>query len=189
MITPLDIQNKEFKRAFRGYKDLEVDEFLDEIVEDYEKLYKENIELKDKILTLNEQIEYYNNLENTLKETLVVAQNTADDVVIAAREKSKNIIKDAELMAREIIIKAEKKVEEIKEEYEYLQREVFLFKTRYKSFLEAQITTIDEFYSSVETTSIDKNNSHKDLNQASGTDNHENLKEEEEKEERDDLGA
>ena len=56
MITPLDIQNKEFKKSFRGYKESEVDQFLDEIIEDYEKLYKENIELKDKILILTDQI-------------------------------------------------------------------------------------------------------------------------------------
>ena len=80
MITPLDIQNKEFKKSFRGYKESEVDQFLDEIIEDYEKLYKENIELKDKILILTEQIKQYNNLEETLKDTLIVAQSTADEV-------------------------------------------------------------------------------------------------------------
>ena len=89
MITPLDIQNKQFKRAFRGYKEGEVDEFLDEIIIDYEKIYKENIELKDKILMLSEQIKYYKNLEETLKDTLVVAQNTADEVTLAARQKEK----------------------------------------------------------------------------------------------------
>lgn len=151
MITPLEIQNKQFKKSLRGYKESEVDYFLDEIIEDYEKLYKENIELKDKILMLNEQIDYYNNLEDTLKETLLVAQNTADDVVIAARDKSDNIIEDAELMAKEILIEANNKVKKIKEEYEYLQREVFIFKTRYKSFLESQIISVDEFYSLVET--------------------------------------
>ena len=57
MITPLDIQNKEFKKVMRGYKESEVDEFLDKVIVDYEKLYKENIELKDKIALLNEQID------------------------------------------------------------------------------------------------------------------------------------
>jgi len=60
MITPLDIQNKEFRRSIRGYNEAEVDEFLDEVMKDFEKLYKENMELKDKILVLNEQIDRYN---------------------------------------------------------------------------------------------------------------------------------
>ncbi|NMB07832.1 MAG: DivIVA domain-containing protein [Tissierellia bacterium] len=156
MITPLDIQNKQFKKSFRGYKEAEVDYFLDEIVEDYERLYKENIELKDKILVLNEQIKHYNNLEETLKDTLIVAQNTADDVILTAKQKAENIVEDAEIMAKELLIEANDKVKNIKEEYEYLQREIFIFKTRYKSFLESQIITIDEFYSLIEESSLDK---------------------------------
>lgn len=56
MITPLDIQNKEFKKTIRGYKESEVDQFLDDIIKDHENLYKENLELKDKIVVLSEQI-------------------------------------------------------------------------------------------------------------------------------------
>lgn len=150
MITPLDIQNKQFKKSFRGYKGSEVDYFLDEIVEDYERLYRENIELKDKILMLNEQINHYKGLEETLKETLIVAQNAADELTQAARKKSENIITDGEIMAKELIIDANNKVKNIREEYEYLQREIFIFKTRYKSFLESQIISTDEFYSQIE---------------------------------------
>ncbi|NMA87249.1 MAG: DivIVA domain-containing protein [Tissierellia bacterium] len=173
MITPLDIQNKQFKKSFRGYKASEVDYFLDEIVEDYERLYKENIELKDKILMLSEQISHYKGLEETLKDTLIVAQNTADEVVQTARQKSENIVSDGEIMAKELIIDANNKVKDIREEYEYLQREIFIFKTRYKSFLESQIISIDEFYSQIE---------EKPSNEKS-------IKEEEDKEEVDDLGA
>ena len=56
MITPLDIQNKEFKKTIRGHKESEVDQFLDDIIKDHENLYKENLELKDKIVVLSEQI-------------------------------------------------------------------------------------------------------------------------------------
>ncbi|HOB21135.1 MAG TPA: DivIVA domain-containing protein, partial [Candidatus Atribacteria bacterium] len=55
-LTPMDIHNKEFSKAFRGYNEDEVDQFLDEIVEEFERLYKENIELKDRISALNDQI-------------------------------------------------------------------------------------------------------------------------------------
>lgn len=150
MITPLDIQNKEFKRSFRGYKESEVDQFLDEIIEDYERLYKENIELKDKILILDEKIKQYNNLEETLKDTLVVAQSTADEVTRTAREKSEIIVEDAELMAKKIITAANEEVKNIQKEYENLKKEIFIFKTRFKSFIEAQLISLDEFYSKIE---------------------------------------
>ncbi|MCF6461279.1 DivIVA domain-containing protein [Clostridium sp. Cult3] len=150
MITPLDIQNKEFKKSFRGYKESEVDQFLDDIIEDYENLHRENIELKDKILVLSEQIKQYNNLEETLKETLIVAQGTADEVIGAARQKAELIIEDAENTSRKLIDAANDEVRTIRREYDYLIKEIFIFKTRYKSFIEAQLITLDEFYSKIE---------------------------------------
>lgn len=159
MITPLDIQNKEFKRSFfRGYKESEVDQFLDEIIDDYENLYKENIELKDKILILNEQIKQYNNLEKVLKDTLVVAQSTADEVTGAARQKAEAIIEDAEVKSKKLIDAANDDVRNIRKEYEYLKKEIFIFKTRYKSFIEAQLITLDEFYSKIEENDINIGN-------------------------------
>src|SRR5690554_51901 len=100
MLTPLDIQNKEFKKGIRGYKEDEVDEFLDEIMINYEKLFKENAELKDKIENAQQQVEQYKNIENTLKNTLVVAQNTAEEVKSSAQKKSQLIIEEAEIKAK-----------------------------------------------------------------------------------------
>lgn len=150
MITPLDIQNKEFKRNIRGYNTKSVDLFLDEIIDDYEKVYKENIELKDKINLLSDQISHYKSMEETLKSTLIVAQTTSEDVVLAARQKSESIIADAELTAKKLIDQAREDVRNIKLEYEYLNKEIFVFKTRYKSFIEAQLLSLDEFYKEVE---------------------------------------
>lgn len=150
MITPLDIQNKEFKRAFRGYNVKAVDMFLDEIIDDYEKFYKENIELKDKISMLSDQISHYKAMEETLKSTLIVAQTTSEDVVLTARQKSDGIIEDAEITAKKMIDQAREDVRNIKQEYEYLKKEIFVFKTRYKSFIEAQLLSLDDFYREVE---------------------------------------
>ena len=55
-LTPMDIHNKEFARSFRGYDDEEVDRFLDEIIEEFERLYKENLELKERLGMLSDQI-------------------------------------------------------------------------------------------------------------------------------------
>lgn len=146
MITPLDIQNKEFKRSFRGYNAKSVDEFLDDIVEDYERTYKENIELKDKVAILTDQIRQFNTLQDTLKDTLVVAQTTADEVTTSARSKANLIVEEAELNGKVILDKVKEDVRRINNEYDQLKKELFMFKTRYRSFIQSQLLTVDEFY-------------------------------------------
>lgn len=150
MITPLDIQNKEFKKSVRGYKESEVDEFLDEVIKDYEKIYKENIELKDKIVLLNEQIEKYNALEHTLKETLIVAQSTADEVILAAKQKAEVIIHEANNQSKRLIEEAHDEVRRIRKEYEHILKEMIIFRTRFRSLIESQLSTLEQFYTEIE---------------------------------------
>lgn len=78
MLTASDIQKKEFEKSFRGYREIEVDNFLDEIKSDYEMMTRENSELKNRINMLNDKINYYSTIEDTLQ-TLVVAQSTAEE--------------------------------------------------------------------------------------------------------------
>lgn len=146
MITPLDIQNKEFRRSFRGYNARSVDEFLDDIVEDYERIYKENIELKDKVAILTDQIRQFNTLQDTLKDTLIVAQTTADEVTTSARSKANLIVEEAELNGKVILDNVKEDVRRINNEYDQLKKELFMFKTRYRSFIQSQLLTVDEFY-------------------------------------------
>ena len=81
MLTPLDIENKKFqKQMMNGYNVDEVDDFLDEITVDYEKLYKDNTELRAEIERSKSDLEKYKNIEQTLQNTLVMAQKTADDI-------------------------------------------------------------------------------------------------------------
>ncbi len=150
MITPLDIENKEFKRGIRGYKEEEVDEFLDEVKEDFEKLYKENIELKDKLNLISEQISRYKNIEETLKNTLIIAQNTAEEVNANASKKAQLIIEEAELKGRKLIEEANNQVIDIKKEYEEMRKGFKLFKGRFKSLLENEIKMIDENFNDIE---------------------------------------
>ncbi len=144
MITPLEIQNKEFKRGIRGYKEDEVDEFLDQIMVDYEKLYKENTELKDSLEDAHNQMDKYKGIEETLKNTLVVAQNAAEDVRSSAHKKSELIIKEAESKSQEIINKAHKEVEEIRSEYETTKKQMQIFKTRFKTLLQSELHSLME---------------------------------------------
>jgi cell division initiation protein len=141
-LTPMDIHNKEFARGFRGYNEDEVDQFLDKIVDEFEKLYKENIEQKDKISALGDQISQYRTMENTLKETLVTAQKTADEVTALAQKKAELILKEAEEQARRIIESANSNVVEIKKEYQEAKKQVQIFKSKFRTLLETQMEMV-----------------------------------------------
>ena len=100
MITPLDIENKTFsKQIVNGYSTQEVHEFMSELLKDYERIYKENIEYKDKVAVLNQGIQHYKSIEDTLQNALVVAQGTAETVKQNAKVEADNILKEAELNA------------------------------------------------------------------------------------------
>ncbi len=142
MITPLEIDNKEFKRGMRGYKEDEVDEFLDQVKVDYEKLYKENAELRELVERTNQQIERYKNIEDTLKNTLIVAQNASEDLRANAHKKAELIIQEAEARAKEIVLKAHQDVGKIREEYEGVKKHMQIFRTRFKTLLQSQLDAV-----------------------------------------------
>jgi len=108
-LTPLDIRHKEFKRGMRGYVDSEVDEFLDQVADEFERVFKENIEFSDRIEALQEQINHYRTLEDTLQKTLITAQQSAEEVKSSAQKEAGLILRDADLRARDMVGDAERK--------------------------------------------------------------------------------
>ena len=84
----MDIHNKDFKRSFRGYNEDEIDDFLDKVVNDYEKLFRENDRLKEDLARAKKDNEQYQQLEQNLKDTLLVAQKTAEEVTSNARKNA-----------------------------------------------------------------------------------------------------
>ena len=121
MITPLDIENKKFsKQVMNGYNVEDVDDFLDELVEDYGKNYKELAEANNKIEKLMNDLEKYKNIESTLNNTLVIAQSTAEEVKSVAKQQADQIISDAKSKADEIVKQAkgsaEQKLSEIQQQ-------------------------------------------------------------------------
>lgn len=107
MLTPIDIQNHTLKIAVRGYSKKETDDFLEEILESYEEIYKENRELKDKLTSLSEGIQYYKNMENTLQKALVLAEKTSSETQEAAKSKADALINEAQAKAEAIQKEAE----------------------------------------------------------------------------------
>lgn len=149
MLTPMDIRNTEFKKGFRGYNEEEVDLFMDKVVADYEKLYKEHNELKEKINSINDKLESYNEMEKTLQSTLIVAQKTSEDIVANARKEAELIVREAEDKKKEIIAQANADIVDISKKIEELKTQLQIFRTRYKTFLEAELESLDTFFKEI----------------------------------------
>lgn len=156
MLTPVEIENKEFKKGIRGYREDEVDEFLDIVKEDFENLYRENTDLKEKIRMYNDQINKYENIEETLKATLITAQTAAEDTCSAAHKKAKIIVEEAELRSRQIIEQANNRVIEIRKEYDSIVKEFKIFRNKFKSLLEDEIRSVDDIFSDIDEKSVEK---------------------------------
>ena len=156
MLTPVEIENKEFKKGIRGYREDEVDEFLDIVKEDFENIYRENLDLKEKVRMYNDQINKYENIEETLKATLITAQTAAEDTCSAANKKAKIIVEEAELRSRQIIEQANNRVIEIRKEYDSLVKEFKIFRNKFKSLLEDEIRSVDDIFSDIDESSAEK---------------------------------
>ncbi|MCP3742748.1 DivIVA domain-containing protein [Rossellomorea sp. BNER] len=142
-LTPLDIHNKEFSRGFRGYDEDEVNEFLDQIIKDYEILIREKKELEEKLNSQSERLGHFSNIEETLNKSIVVAQEAAEEVKRNAGKESKLIIKEAEKNADRIVNESLSKARKIALEIEELKKQSKVFRTRFKMLIEAQLDLIN----------------------------------------------
>lgn len=145
MITPLDIENKRFaKQMMNGYSVEEVDNFLDELTVDYEKLYKESSDNKSKISELEANLVKYKNLESTLQNTLVMAQSTADEIKKVAKQESDQIIRDAQATAKSQLMEIEQQITIKTKELEDLKKQFDVYKAKMESLLISQLELIKD---------------------------------------------
>lgn len=136
MLTPLDIENKKFsKRALNGYSTEEVDDFLDELTLDYEKIYKEVQESRKTIEHLNEDITKYRQMESTLQSTLLMAQSAAEEIKNGAREQADSILSQAQASAQNEISKIDAEVERKRMELVEMQKQLDTFKSNMEGLL------------------------------------------------------
>jgi cell division initiation protein len=156
MLTPVEIENKEFKKGIRGYREDEVDEFLDLVKEDFENVYREKLDLKDKVRMYQEQINKFENIEETLKATLITAQTAAEDTCSAANKKAKIIVEEAELRSRQIIGQANNQVIETRKEYDSIVKEFKIFRNKFKSLLEDEIRSVDDIFSDIDENGVQR---------------------------------
>lgn len=116
MLTPIDIQNHSLKTAVRGYSKKETDDFLEEIIKSYEEVFRENRELKDKLSSLSDGIQYYKGMESTLQKALVLAEKTSTETQEAAKSKAEAMTSEAETKAEAMVKEAETNAAAIKKE-------------------------------------------------------------------------
>jgi len=144
--TPNDLQNLVFKKSLMGYSEDHVNEVLDKIIEDYSAYIRENLELKDKVALLNEGLQHYKTIEESLQNTLLVAQQTSEDIKNNAYEKAANVIKEAEVKAQKIINDANQEVVRIKFEYEELKKRLHIFKSKAETLLLSQLEILKQMF-------------------------------------------
>ena len=145
MLTPLDIENKKFsKQIVNGYNVEEVDDFLDEIGVDYAKKQKELNEVSKKVEELNASLEHYKNIEETLQNTLLMAQSTAEEVKNIAKQKADQIVNDAKSSSQKEVDYIQNQILVKKKELEDVQKQFDIYKAKMESLLISQLELIKE---------------------------------------------
>ncbi|WP_110929347.1 DivIVA domain-containing protein [Bacillus massiliglaciei] len=142
-LTPIDIHNKEFSKAFRGYDEDEVNEFLDQIIKDYELILREKKDLESKLEETHDRLGHFNNIEGALNKSILVAQEAAEEVKRNAQKEAKLILKEAEKNADRIVNESLVKARKIAMDIEDLKKQSKVFRTRFKMLVEAQLDLLD----------------------------------------------
>jgi len=135
MLTPVDFGTIVFQRSFRGYNKDEVQDFIERITRDYEYLYRENLDLKEKIEGLSQKLNQYTLIEETLRNAMVMAQDTAAEVKKSAREQADLTIKEAQLRSEQIKTGIKEEIQAELRNLALLKNQAEFFKCQFKSFL------------------------------------------------------
>ena len=142
-LSPLDIHNKEFGRSWQGYDKDEVNEFLEQVLKDYENVIDENKSLKNSLKQSGEQVAHFNSIESTLQTSILIAQEAAEDVRRNSMKESKLIVKEAEKNADRIVNEALSRARKISVEIEDLKKQSKVFRNRFKMLIEAQLDLVE----------------------------------------------
>jgi cell division initiation protein len=143
-ITPMDIEQQQFGRSFRGYNEEEVDNFLDRVAKDYEDILNENIKLKEEIEKLQSRLEEYSRMEETLRTALVNAQQSAATIKENVQKETQVMIDNARIDAEKIKQQAKREIHDITNEIEALRKRKFLILEKFKNSLKLHMRMLDE---------------------------------------------
>ncbi len=145
MLTPVDIENKMFKKVKLGGYDIdEVEDFLEVVIEDYEKLYKENAELKNKSNTMQDSVTYYKSIEDGINKTIESAQNQADSIKKTAMKEAETIKEKAEIDAKKNLEQIKLDILQAEKDLEEQKKLMQIYKIKVTAMLEAQLKILNE---------------------------------------------
>ena len=143
MIMPIDIDKKEFSRDKRGYNSREVDEFLDIIVADYEKVLNDNRSMAHKIKALEKQLAETQKDDNAMLETLETAKKLMADISASAERRAELMMRDAELEAENMLLDARVSVRQLTEEHNALSSKIRRLRNNFRKMLEQELADLD----------------------------------------------
>lgn len=144
MLTPFDIDNKQFTKSFKGYNAGEVDDFLDEISKDYDSMMRDCLDLKETIKNLEAKNEQYEYLENALQEVLVVAKETTDNMKSLARKEAEQIIQEANLQVVDRLNDINDEITQKNIALDKLKKESQVYKAKVESALISALEMLKE---------------------------------------------
>ena len=143
MISPLEIQEKEFSRSLKGFKEDEVNEFLDRITLDLERILEENRQLRAEKEQLTEELKKYKSSESAVLDTLETAKALMGDISASAEKRAQILLKNAEIEAQNMQREAKKAIERMNEESAALRGRVKSFRAKYRQLLEMELQHFD----------------------------------------------
>jgi cell-division initiation protein len=168
MLTPMDIHAKEFGRSFRGFDEAQVNDFLNEVMQDYAAALDENERLRAELSRERERIEDFRRMEQSMRESIALAQKTAEDVTTQAKRnadlmietaarEAQNIHREAQLKAKAQMDDAADKLRDIVTEYERLVREKHQFLRRMKGNVQEELALINDAIAQMPDMTAEKN--------------------------------
>ena len=140
----LEIQHLKIKKAVFGYSEDSVNEIFDKVCDDYNFLTRENFELKEKLSVLNEGLKHYKTMEESLQNTLIIAQQTGDEVKKNAVEKADNIMREAQLRAQQIVQDASSQLAFVKIEHNDMTKKIAAFKIKFENVLKTELDLLNQ---------------------------------------------
>lgn len=149
MLTPLDIQNKEFAKGVRGYKEEEVDEFLDEIISDFQVLLTRNEQLTSELEASRNKLQEFKSTEGSVITTLESAKALMNEIAQSAEKRAEVLVKNAELDAELKVRQAKEDLAQLKAEETMLRSRVDSFRTRLKAILESELDQVNSLENNI----------------------------------------
>ncbi len=143
-LTPLDIHHKEFRHSLRGYAEEEVDQFLDEVADEFERLFKESIDLAERLEAATARLHEFELKENAVNGAIIAAQTAGEEMRRKAQTEADSVLRDAEIKAKEIIHNALARKQQVAAELVRIKQAEEEFRASFIALLDQQQRSISE---------------------------------------------